>query len=481
VSFLTLEEMRVAVGGTWRVAPATGSRQPESVSIDTRTVIDGACYIAIRGERHDGHDHLRAALDGGAAALLIEAGRMPEDFETDVPVLEVGDTVHALEGLARAWRARLSATVVAITGSAGKTTVRRLVEAICTSAGPTTASIRSFNNDIGLPLTILSARPDDDYLILEVGTNAPGEIRQLTDIARPSIALVTTIGRAHLEGLGSLEGIAREKAAIYETLPAHGVAVVPFDAPHAGTILERAVPEGVAVVRFGRTGGDLRLLERRSRGLTGSQELVLEDGCTLRILLPGAHNALNACAALAVGRALGIDDERIAQALCTVEPDGMRLAPILLEDRGTMILSDVYNANPDAVLAALETFAECAAEAPRRVVILGDMLELGPDEAELHAEMGRAVGRLNERHPVTVAVFVGERSAAGADALEAMGFGNLLVHLPRLDDRLCEAVADVIDDGDAVLVKASRGMALERIIDAVRRSGEAPVGELAAN
>ena len=480
MSFLTLDEMRAAVDGEWRVAPGAGAVDPVSVSIDTRDAIAGALYVALRGARHDGHAHLQSAVDGGALALLIERDRLPAGWDCPVPVIEVNDSVRALEGLARAWRARLKATVVAITGSAGKTTVRRLVQSVCESAGPTTASIRSFNNNIGLPLTILSARTDDAFLLLEVGTNAPGEIAQLTDIARPMVSVVTTIGRAHLEGLGSLEGIAREKAAIYATLPPEGVAVVPFDVS-CSEQLQAAVPRSATIRTFGATGGELRLLERRPLGATGSQELRLEDGFELRTTLPGLHNALNACAAVAVGRALDIPDNRIASAICSVEPDSMRLAPILLEERGTMILSDVYNSNPDAVLAALETFAECAADAPRRVVILGDMLELGPDEANLHAEVGRAVAALDERRPIDVAVFIGERSAAGADALEAAGFKNLLVRLPRLDDLLAEVVSDVIGDGDAVLVKASRGMAFERIIDAARRRERANAGELAAN
>jgi UDP-N-acetylmuramoyl-tripeptide--D-alanyl-D-alanine ligase len=481
MTFLSLEEMRTAVGGTWLVPPDDATHQPRGVSIDTRGAIEDAVYIALVGERHDGHDFLPQAVEGKAAAVIVEPARLRSSHPRTTPMIAVEDTTRALWSLAEAWRPRLEATVVGITGSAGKTTVRRLLQGVCEAAGPTTASIRSFNNDIGLPLTILSARPDDAYLLVEIGTNAPGEIRALSTLAAPDVGVITSIGRAHLEGLGSLEGIAREKGALIEALPASGVAIVPAESGPLAPLLPDLLPDGARLVSFGGTEPPRGLRDRKALGCSGMQILTFMDGQELRVQLAGAHNALNACAAVEAARALQIPDSTIFPAITTVEPDAMRLAPRLMESTGTMLLNDVYNSNPDAVRAALETFAEIATDAPRRVVILGDMLELGSDENALHAEVGRGVARLHERIPVDVAIFIGERSAHSAKALQEAGFENLLVTMPRLDDCLAETVASVVMDGDAVLAKASRGMAFERIIDAIHERGARSTGELASH
>jgi UDP-N-acetylmuramoyl-tripeptide--D-alanyl-D-alanine ligase len=470
MSFFSLEAIRTAVDGRWMIDPADPTLEAGGVSIDTRDDLAGRLYIALPGARHDGHDFLAQAEAGGAIAALVQSGRIPTPTAGSLPLLVVENTQQAMWALAAAWRNQLEAKVVAITGSAGKTTLRRMVQAICETDGPTTASRRSFNNHIGVPLSLLSADRTDRYLVLEIGTNAPGEIRALAELARPDIGVITSIGRAHLEGLGSLEGVAHEKGALFEVLPQGGTAILPADSDLAG-VLESLVPEGVRRVGFGAVHGTLKLQERRSLSPTGEQSIVLEDGLELRSRHAGLHNALNTCAAVGVARSLDIPDEQAASAICSLAPDSMRLAPLLLEGTGTMLLNDVYNSNPEAVQAALQTFTEVASDAPRRVVILGDMLELGPEENALHAEVGRQVACLNQRSPVEVAIFIGERSRHGADALLAEGFDGLLVTLLRLDDMLADAVASTIQPGDAVLLKASRGMAFERIIDAARKRG----------
>ena len=402
---------------------------------------------------------------------------MPADRPEGFPLIAVPDTAVALWSLAARWRTELEARVVAITGSAGKTTLRKLLQAVCEADGATTASRRSFNNHIGVPLSVLSADRSDRYLILELGTNAPGEIRALAELARPELGVITSIGSAHLEGLGSREGIALEKGALFEVLPPGGTAILPEDSPFAATLAGRC-PNGVGRVGFGAQHGSVRIAERHPLGPGGEQSIRLEDGLELRTRLPGCHNALNVCAAVAAARALGIADEPIAGALSTVDPDPMRGAPLILEATGTLLLNDVYNANPEAVHAALEAFAELAADAPRRMVVLGDMLELGEGEAALHAEAGRAVADLDRRHPIDVAVFIGPRSRHGAEALHGEGFSRLLVYLPGLDDDLADAVSAMIQPGDAVLLKGSRGMALERIVEAARVRADRSAKEL---
>ena len=470
MSFLTLEAIRRAVEGAWLVEPAETTLEPGGVSIDTRDDLAGRLYVALPGARHDGHAFLAEAEAGGAVAALVQADRMTASPTGRLPLLVVEDVLQALWQLAAEWRGQLGARVVAITGSAGKTTLRRMVQSICESEGATTASRRSFNNHIGVPLSLLSADPADRFLVLEIGTNAPGEIRALAELARPDVGVITSIGRAHLEGLGSLEGVAHEKGALLAVLPEGGTAILPADSDQAG-ILESLVPPGVQTVDFGAVEGSLKLQERRSLSPTGEQAIRLEDGLELRSRHAGAHNALNICAALGVSRSLDIPDQQAAAAICSLEPDSMRLSPLLLEGTGTMLLNDVYNSNPEAVKAALQTFGEIAGDASRRMVILGDMLELGPDEAALHAEVGREVAALNRRCPIDVAIFIGERSRHGADALLDEGFGGLLMTLPGLDDILADSVAATIHPGDAVLLKASRGMAFERIIEAARERG----------
>ncbi|MDG2030541.1 MAG: UDP-N-acetylmuramoyl-tripeptide--D-alanyl-D-alanine ligase [Phycisphaerales bacterium] len=470
MSFFSLETIRSVVGGRWLVEAADPDLEAGGVSIDTRDDLAGRLYIALSGARHDGHQFLSQAEAGGAVAALVESGRVPDPTAGSLPLLAVEDTQQAMWALAAAWRSQLEATVVAITGSAGKTTLRRMVQAICETNGPTTASRRSFNNHIGVPLSLLAADRSDRYLVLEIGTNAPGEIRALAELARPDIGVITSIGRAHLEGLGSLEGVAIEKGALLKVLPERGTAILPADSAQAG-LLESCVPKGVRTIGFGAVHGALRLSHRRSLSLTGEQAIMLEGGLELRSRHPGAHNALNTCAAVCVSRSLDIPDEQAASAICSLGPDSMRLSPLLLEGTGTMLLNDVYNSNPEAVAAALETFGEIAADAPRRMVILGDMLELGPDENALHAEVGRQIARLDQQTPIEVAIFIGERSRHGADALVAEGFTGLVATLPGLDDVLADTVAAAIQPGDAVLLKASRGMAFERIIEAARERG----------
>ncbi len=279
--------------------------------------------------------------------------------------------------------------VVGVTGSAGKTTVKRLLHGVLSRTLRGTASPRSFNNDVGVPITLCAAHADHDYVICEIGMNAPGEIAMLAEIARPTVAVVTMVGRAHLERLGSVEAIAREKLSLVSALPSGGLAVVRGDSALVDAALAHALPAGVRVVRFGEgPANHVRLVARRNDG-TG--QAITVDACgrrmEIRMALPGMHNAMNALAAVAVGIDRGIPDAEIAAGLGSVEPADMRM--VRQQVGSFTIFNDAYNANPDAVAAALGAFAELASQAPRRVVVLGDMLELGDGAAALHAETPR--------------------------------------------------------------------------------------------
>jgi UDP-N-acetylmuramoyl-tripeptide--D-alanyl-D-alanine ligase len=475
IEFLSLAEIAAAT----RAHLAAGPAMPPLVGVgtDTRTDLSGRLFVALRGDRHDAHDHLGAAVAAGAGALLVE--RVPDAAALgEVPVLVVPDSRRALGDLARAWRGRLAlARGVAITGSSGKTTTRRLVEGILGSRWRGTASPKSFNNDLGVPLTLLAARTDDRFLAIEIGMNHPGEIRPLAELARPEVAIVTMVGRAHLEGLGSVEAIATEKASILADLPADGLAIVNGDRAELLAAVER-IGLRCPVLRFGRgPGNHLRLAGRRAaepaavHAGAAVQRFETSDGLVADLALPGEHNAVNALAAIAAARHLGFDDATIAAALPTVRPEAMRLERI--EVGGIGFLNDAYNANPDAVLASLATFAELAADAGRRVAILGDMLELGPSSEALHEEVGRAAGSLPGLGRIEA---VGRFAAATLRGAASAGFRGDTRRHEALGEPELGAILDGLRPGDAVLLKGSRGSAMERVLAAAR----ARWGELAA-
>jgi UDP-N-acetylmuramoyl-tripeptide--D-alanyl-D-alanine ligase len=480
--FMTPVELCAALGGEWAVAPGSACAPGRccrtsadgrlaGIGTDTRSDLEGRAFFALRGERFDAHDYLLDALRAGAALLVVERGRWGRVRVADpgsAAVLMVDDARRALVDAARAWRARLGGVqVVGVSGSAGKTTVKRLVHGVLSRTLRGTASPRSFNNDVGVPITLCAAHLDHDYVICEIGMNAPGEIAMLADIARPTVAVVTMVGRAHLERLGSVEAIAREKLSLVSALPAGGLAVVRGDSAIIDEALARALPSGARVVRVGEgPANHVRLIGRRNDG-TG--QIISVDACgrrmEIRLALPGMHNAMNALCAVAVGIDRAIPDAEIAAGLGSVEPADMRM--VRQQVGGYTIFNDAYNANPDAVAAALGAFAELASQAPRRVVVLGDMLELGDDAPALHAETGRTVMKSFAGGPPDLAVFVGKLSAHAAVAARETRGANVL-HVPDLQPASMALVAEALEPGDAILLKGSRGSAMERLLGALQ-------------
>ncbi|MSR29646.1 MAG: UDP-N-acetylmuramoyl-tripeptide--D-alanyl-D-alanine ligase [Phycisphaerales bacterium] len=465
--FMTPDELCAAVGGTWALKPqASGATL--GIGTDTRSDLGNRIFFALTGPRHDAHDHLLEAARSGARILVVEESKWGCVRLTDAPstaVLLVKDTRAALAATAQAWRRGLLGTqVIAITGSAGKTTSRRLAEGVLATRLTGSASPKSFNNDIGVPITICGAHRGDDFLLVEIGMNAPGEVAQLGALAAPDIAVITMIGKAHLEGLGSVDAIIREKFELVSALRCGGLAVVRGDNTLLDSALEGAKPTGVRAVRFGV--GPLNHVRLRSRSVRreGGQDVVAEV-CGRRLAfslaLEGAHNAMNAMAAIAIGVDRGLGDEEIARGLASVRPSDMRF--VRQSIGGLTIFNDAYNANPDAVMAALSAFAELAPTGARRVTVLGDMLELGAAGPALHEEIGRAVGTGVGGPPPDVAIFVGALSAHAAHACADRASCKVM-HVPDLSAASVTAVIAELLPGDAVLLKGSRGIALERLL-----------------
>jgi UDP-N-acetylmuramoyl-tripeptide--D-alanyl-D-alanine ligase len=387
-------------------------------------------------------------------------------------VVLVRDTAAALLDLAAAYRRVLPARVVAIGGSNGKTTTVRLVHAAIGGALKTRSSAKSFNNAVGVPLTLLSAQGGDEALICEVGTNAPGELARLAEVVEPEVAIITSLGREHLEGLGDLAGVAREEASLVRGLRDGGVAIVNSDSPE---LLDAVHAE---VARAGRCGRGVRLhtfgmaehSETRVASVRQSLDglaFALADGTIWRLPLLGHHNAVNAAGAIAAARVMGVSDSAIGAGLAVVQGPPMRLerTSVVTDGAAITVVNDCYNANPDSMLAALRAFGEFAREAPRRVIVLGDMLELGSSGPALHGEVLEAAKRLLRAldklvlvGPIWGQVWQGRRSeAASGGALD-------VVLVPAITAGALNDICALIQPGDAVLLKGSRGMALERVL-----------------
>lgn len=503
MTFWTPDQIKSACGGSWlaRAERARGSDAAPitGVSTDTRTLRPGQVFLALRGQNHDGHDHLAAAVRGGSPLLIVDSAEGASELIRNpgpyaFSVVRVADTGRALLRLAGAYRKTLESTrVIAVGGSNGKTTTTRLIEAVLSASLRGTASAKSYNNAVGVPLTILSASPSDQYLICEVGTNAPGEIALLAAVVEPEIAVITSIGREHLELLGSPAQVAHEEAAILSYLRPGGWGIVTADAPALTEHLKCVAN----LVTFGRSeSADLRLTHAEhitSTGPLGEQEVslsfVINGRTECRLPLLGEHNAMNAIAAFAVGKRLGIDEKKIVEALGAAKGPGMRLEMVRVAAPGASegdppvaIINDAYNANPDSMLAALQTFlALTPAPAPgrRRVLILGEMLELGAAAEECHREIGDYLARVGG---FDLAVLVGHHALHIADRLYEAGFPARSVLLRSdLEGPQAGAVAMLLRPGDSVLLKGSRRMRLERIVEALlamenhaRRTGIVP-------
>jgi UDP-N-acetylmuramoyl-tripeptide--D-alanyl-D-alanine ligase len=345
-----------------------------------------------------------------------------------------------------------------VVGSAGKTTTKRLIDATLRGSMHGSMSPKSFNNDIGVPLTLLNAPSTDRYVVVEIGTNSLGEVPHLAKMVQPDIAVITMIGREHLEGLGSLENIAQENAAVLTHLQPKGLAVMNADAP----LLRRFVKVASSCVLFGTADDAEMRLTARGANETGRWWFEVNGRTRYQLSLPGKHNAINALAAVAVARKLGVQDQQISDGLAQAEGAPMRMTRQTIGP--VTVYNDAYNANPDSMIAALETFAEVAANHSRRIAIIGDMLELGESAATLHREIIDGVIEIDARvkfdHVITIGKLLGEASSSLRERWSA----GRVISFDKVDAKSGDPIATLLRAGDAVLLKGSRGIGLERLL-----------------
>ena len=429
--------------------PVTG------VSIDSRRLTIGEAFFAIRAAR-DGHDFLRDAAARGASCLVVH--NLPDDMPPSVPTVLVDDTTRALGRLAASHRARFDVPVAAVTGSNGKTTTKEMMAGVLAALGPVLKPEGSFNNQWGLPLTLLRLSPEHRAIALELGANTPGEIESLAAICRPTVGVVTVVQGAHTEFFGSLDGVAREKSALVRAIPPAGAVVLNADDPR---VLAMHTQSRARVLYFStRPGADVVAASPAVDGPDGLR-FTLGIGQArrpLQLAFAGRHNVTNALAAAGVGRALGLSIEQIALGLESARPVKGRC---VWRPAGRIrILDDTYNANPGSVGASLETLA-ATSEGRRRVVVFGDMLELGDSSEAAHREMGRAVAASGAAEFVGL----GRWAQVAVEAARAAGLAESH-HVTTFEDAVA-LLLKRLAPGDAVLVKGSRGMRMERVVDAL--------------
>ncbi|HBX22711.1 MAG TPA: UDP-N-acetylmuramoyl-tripeptide--D-alanyl-D-alanine ligase [Desulfotomaculum sp.] len=446
---MTVGEVYRAIGG--RLFQGDQNITVNRVSTDTRQIQSGDLFFALQGERYDAHDFLDQAVAAGAAGLVV---CRDANVKSKVPLIRVADTLTGLQDLAAYNRRQYHVPVVGITGSSGKTTTKDMVAAVLETSFGVLKTRGNRNNEIGLPLTLLDFSADHGAAVVEMAMRAPGEIDTLCLLARPTCAIITTIGVAHLERLGAVENIARAKGEILEHIAPDGFALLPGDSPLAreqakrcyGRVLYYGLEQGLDI--YAR---DLRREEAGNRftAVMGS------DRCDIRLPLPGLHNVKNALAAAGVGLMLGLTAEQVAEGLSRVTLSGMRTE--IIQGQEFTLINDAYNANPESACAALQSLEELAGNR-RRVAVLGDMLELGPGAADGHRQSGAAAAR----HGVTLLITVGELAGEIAAGARQSDVGEIVVCRDNI-----EALAELqnrLMPGDVVLVKGSRGMRMEEIV-----------------
>ncbi|MHC4663811.1 MAG: UDP-N-acetylmuramoyl-tripeptide--D-alanyl-D-alanine ligase [Planctomycetota bacterium] len=449
---LTVEFIIMAMDGRFLGAhvdvPCTG------VSTDSRTIKPGELFVALKGERFDGHAFVADAFKAGARAAVVDATAPRDAFPQACPLVVVDDSVTALGSLASAWRDINDFLVVGITGSNGKTTTKELTAHLLREFTTVVASPASYNNFIGLPLTLLSATPADSVVVVEIGTNRPGEVEHLARIASPDVGVITNVGRSHLEGFGSVEGVAREKASLARCIRNGGTLVVNADC-RMTRFLARAY--GGPVVTFGL--GEYA-------GLRAEKVRVEPDGSSFnvgrhafRLRVPGRHNVVNSLAALGVCDALGMRLSRCATPMARFRLPSMRLERTHVAGRN--VINDAYNSNPESAIAAIDVFTLEQTHG-RKILILGDMLELGDASAIAHEEVGRvAAGK------VDYFVAVGKYSKYAIRGAMSAGMPKHSVTAVGTAEEARDLLRAVSRPGDMILIKGSRRMKLEDIISAI--------------
>lgn len=475
---LGIEEIAACTCGETLVSPTGGSSLCTGLSWDSRRIAEGDVYVALPGNRTDGHAFVEDALRAGARCALVtrqpDVGQVRTAQETGAAIVKVADAICALSALAGLWRARLNGTVIALTGSSGKTTTKNLVRDVLSAHGSTIATEGNQNNELGVPATVLRAAQDSRYVVVEMGMRGEGQLAHLCEFVQPDMALVTNVGTSHIELLGSREAIARAKAEPFASLSEGGVAFMNASDEYVQQLREFGGTRraGVEEVFFDGSGAepasypaDLRpsvFASRIALDASGCPSFSLnfpEGSATCHLQMRGLHNVHNAVAAAAVAWKAGMDVSEVAAVLGQCQPAAGR-QQVLESPQGAIVVDDSYNANPDSMRASLSAFA--AMDVPgRRIAVLGDMGELGSYSEEGHAACGRLAASL----PIDRLVCVGVLARGIARGAVEAGMDEGSVSCADDAQAALRLLQGAVSHGDAVLVKASHSMALEQVVE----------------
>ncbi len=466
MALFTVEELRevISVKVLAGEAPPSAKRRIRSLSTDSRAIKRGDLFVALQGERFDGHEFVPAVLAKGAiGAIVHDHYRLPPGQKALGPsapfLLGVQDPLFAYQQLATHHRSRFAMPVVAVTGSNGKTTTKDMIAVVLAQRWSTLKTEGNHNNRIGVPHTLFRLTPRHQAAVIEMGVDAQGQTTRLCEIVRPTVGVITNIGPDHLEFFGSMEGSAQAKAELLDALPTEGTAILNADDPYFDYLAARA---RCRVVSFGLSQkADVRATQVRSNSKTGTAFYLLLPGkirhTSVTIRAHGSHNVTNALAAAAVGYALNLSGAAIAQGLAKFRPAAMRSQ--VLAHHGVHIISDCYNANPSSMKAAIEMLAQWT-PARDRVAVLGDMLELGADSRAMHRE----IGELLVTKQISRLIACGSLGGDIAEGARKAGMPeSLIVEVPDAA-AAAELVRTIIRQGDVVLVKGSRGMRMEQVV-----------------
>jgi UDP-N-acetylmuramoyl-tripeptide--D-alanyl-D-alanine ligase len=457
---ITIEEVLRATGG--RLLQGEERAFFQGISTDSRMVGEGELFIALKGPRFDGHHFALKALEKKAGGVVIE-----EDKTGDIrwngyrpkAVIVVKDTLRALGDLARERRRRYRIPVVALTGSNGKTTTKEMISACLETTFPILKTRENLNNLIGLPLTLLNLTEKERVVILEMGMNVPGEIRRLTEIAEPDVGLITNIQIVHLEGVGSLERVREEKGELFRRMRRDGTILVNQNDPH---VIDLASEFSGQKITFGvEKSADVMAKEIRLRGAEGTSFNLILEGEEIEVSLPllGRHFVPNALSAIAVASLFGVEVKKAKEALEHFRPFPMRMEIIHLEG-GKILINDTYNANPRSMELALETLAEIKGKG-RAIAVLGDMLELGDFTEEAHRQIGEKVEELS----IDLLLTMGEKAPLVVESAVRHGFEPKRTRVMESHSEAISILKEVAQEGDWILIKGSRRMAMEKIVE----------------
>lgn len=444
-----------AVGGEMVNCASCESVMIGSVSTDTRTIEDGAVFVALRGENSDGHNYLKSAVEKGAVCCIANKNA---DLPNDIPLILVKDTGQALLDLSAAYRREFDIPVIAVTGSVGKTSTRAMLAGVLSQKYKVLCTDGNLNNEIGVPHTLFRLSREHQIAVIEMGMNHFGELSRITAAAKPSAAVITNVGEAHIENLGSREGILKAKLEVLEGIAHGGIVILNGDNDMLWGINGMLDYE---TMYFGIQNPKCDIVAENVRTYPESSEFTFKaDGGEHRVIIgvAGVHHIYNALTAILVGMQYNVPIDDIICGIREFVPVGMRQATVRLG--GCTLIKDCYNANPTSMRSGLEVLS-LKTDAKRRVACLGDMMELGTISEKAHREIGRLISEFN----VDCLITVGERAKLIAEGASLAGMSAENIHSFENNSQLCDNIMDILKDGDVILLKASRSMKLEEIAE----------------